>query len=166
MTEPPRRPILVDITGFLIFLVLSFSAAGLGGIATASNLVPWYASLEKPSWNPPNSVFGPAWTTLYTLMGIAAWLVWRRGGPGGVPVLVPLGWFLLQLALNALWSWVFFGWHRPALAFAEILLLGLAILATILSFRRLSETAAWLLAPYLLWVSFAAALNGAIAWMN
>jgi benzodiazapine receptor len=166
MNEPPRSSILAQALGLVVSLILAFSAAGIGGIATASNLTPWYASLAKPSWNPPNWVFGPVWTVLYTLMGIAAWLVWRRGGPGGVPTMIPLSFYVLQLLLNALWSWLFFGWHRTGLAFADILLLWLAILVTILSFRRVSLTAAALLVPYLLWVSFATTLNGAIAWLN
>lgn len=164
--QSPRPSLASDAVRLIVALLVAFSAAAIGSTATIPNLEPWYASLTKPSWNPPNAVFGPVWSTLYTLMGIAAWLVWRRGGTDGVNVRVPLTWFLLQLALNALWSWLFFGWHRVGLAFLEVLLLGLAILATILSFRRVSSLAAILLVPYLLWVSFASILNLAIARLN
>ena len=117
----------------------------------------WYASLEKPSWNPPGWVFGPVWTALYTMMAVAAWLVWRKGGWCGQRQ--PLLLFHAQLALNALWTPLFFGLHRPGVAFAEIVLLWLAIATTLAAFRPVSRLAAWLLAPYLAWVSFAAALN-------
>jgi translocator protein len=166
MMATPRPSLAGDAIRLTAALLVAFAAAAIGAIATVRNLDPWYASLEKPSWTPPNSVFGPVWTLLYTLMGVAAWLIWRRGGPAGANVTVPLGWFVLQLALNSLWSWLFFGWHRTGLALLEVLLLWLAILATILSFRRVSSLAAILLVPYLLWVSYAAALNGAIARLN
>ncbi|MCU0784896.1 MAG: tryptophan-rich sensory protein [Verrucomicrobia bacterium] len=117
----------------------------------------WYATLKKPSWNPPGWIFGPVWTALYTMMAVAAWLVWKRGG--FVAQRRPLLIFLAQLALNALWTPLFFGLHRPGLAFAEIVLLWLAIAATIPTFWRVSSLAAWLLVPYLAWVSFAAVLN-------
>ena len=117
----------------------------------------WYAALKKPAWNPPGWVFAPVWTTLYTMMAVAAWLVWQRGGFAAQRR--PLGLFLAQLALNALWTPLFFGWHLPGLAFAEIVLLWLAIAATLIAFRPVSRVAAWLLAPYLAWVSFASFLN-------
>ncbi len=124
----------------------------------------WYAALAKPAWNPPGWVFAPVWTTLYGLMGVAAWLVWRRGGwrtRRG-----PLTLFVAQLALNALWTPLFFGLHRIDLALLDILLLGAAIVATIVLFRRTSRVAAWLLAPYLLWVSFASVLTFTIWRLN
>jgi benzodiazapine receptor len=161
-----RRSWLIEGIGLVASLLVAFAAAAIGGIATTQNLIPWYAGLTKPSWTPPNWLFGPVWSALYTLMGIAAWLVWRRGRDGAPNIAIPLGWFLLQLALNALWSWLFFGWHLTGPAFAEILLLWLAILATIFSFRRISSLAAVLLVPYLIWVTYASALNGAIAWLN
>jgi tryptophan-rich sensory protein len=117
----------------------------------------WYASLRKPSWNPPGWIFGPVWTALYAMMAVAAWLIWRRGGWGKQRR--PLLLFIVQLALNALWTPLFFGLHRPGLAFAEILLLWLAIALTLAAFWREHRAAAWLLAPYLAWVSFAALLN-------
>lgn len=140
--------------GLLVWLALTFAAAAIGGQSGPGE---WYAALHKPAWNPPNWLFGPVWTVLYTVMAVAAWLVWRRGGMRVQAV--PLGLFLFQLALNAAWSWLFFGLHRPGLAFAEIILLWLAILATALAFRPVSAAAFWLLIPYLAWVSFAAVLN-------
>jgi tryptophan-rich sensory protein len=136
------------------WVLLCFGAAAFGGLFMPGE---WYASLKKPSWNPPGWVFGPMWTTLYVMMAVAAWLVWRQGGWGKQRK--PLVIFLAQLVLNAAWTPLFFGLKYPGLAFAEILLLWLAIAATVAVFRRVSCAAAWLLAPYLAWVSFAAALN-------
>lgn len=124
----------------------------------------WYATLRKPSWNPPAWVFGPVWTALYTMMAVAAWLVWRRGGWAAQRR--PLALFLVQLALNAGWTPLFFGLKSPGLALAEIGLLWLAIVGTLIAFARVSRAAAWLLAPYLAWVSFAAALNFALWRLN
>ncbi len=117
----------------------------------------WYAALAKPAWNPPGWLFGPVWTALYVLMGVAAWLVWRRGGWRAQRR--PLGWFVAQLALNALWTPLFFGFHRIDLALLEIVVLWGAIVAMIAAFARTSALAAWLLAPYLAWVSFATFLT-------
>ncbi len=136
------------------WVLLCFAAAALGGLFMPGD---WYASLKKPSWNPPGWIFGPVWTALYTMMAVAAWLVWRSGGFAAQRR--PLALFLVQLALNAAWTPLFFGLHWPGVAFAEILFLWLAIGATLLAFRPVSGVAAWLLAPYLAWVSFAAALN-------
>jgi len=124
----------------------------------------WYASLKKPAWNPPGWVFGPVWTALYAMMAVAAWLVWRRGGFSTHRK--PLVIFLVQLVLNAGWTPLFFGLHSPGLAFAEIVLLWLAIAATIVVFRPVSRTAMLLLVPYLAWVSFATALNFALWRLN
>lgn len=136
------------------WLLTCFAAAAIGGLFMPGE---WYASLKKPSWNPPSWIFGPVWTALYTMMAVAAWLVWQRGGFAAQRR--PLSLFLVQLALNAAWTPLFFGLHWSGVAFAEIVLLGLAILATLLVFRPVSRIAAWLLAPYLVWVSFAAVLN-------
>jgi tryptophan-rich sensory protein len=135
-------------------MLACFVAAAMGGLFMPGE---WYASLRKPSWNPPGWIFGPVWTVLYTMMAVAAWMVWRRGGWGKqrTPLLV----FLAQLMLNALWTPLFFGLQRPGLAFAEILLLWLAIVVTIVVFNPVSRPAMLLLVPYLAWVSFAAALN-------
>ena len=149
-SKPMGRPLLA-LTGWVL---LCFGAASLGGLFGPGE---WYGALKKPAWNPPGWVFGPVWTALYTMMAAAAWLVWRQGGwaKQRQPLLI----FVAQLALNALWTPLFFGLHRPGMAFAEIVLLGLAIATTLTAFRPVSRIAAWLLAPYLAWVSFAAALN-------
>ncbi len=136
------------------WLLVCFAAAAFGAMFPPGD---WYAALRKPSWNPPNWIFGPAWTALYMMMAVAAWLVWRQGGWNQQRK--PLLLFLAQLTLNAAWTPLFFGLRRPDVAFAEIVLLWLAIAATLLAFRSVSRPAAWLLAPYLAWVSFAAALN-------
>ena len=146
---------------FIGWIALCFSAAAYG-----SQFMPgeWYAGLKKPSWNPPGWIFGPVWSALYTMMAVAAWLVWRRGG--FTVNRFPLSLFLTQLLLNALWSWLFFGLKNPALAFVEIVLLWLGIGATLAAFWPRQRAAAWLLAPYLAWVSFAAVLNFTLWQMN
>ncbi len=136
------------------WLVLTFAAASMGALFLPGE---WYASLKKPSWNPPAWLFGPVWTALYTVMAVAVWLVWRRGCC--TVQRRPLLLFLAQLTLNAVWTPLFFGLHRPGLAFAEIVLLWLAIATTLAVFRPVSRTAAGLLVPYLAWVGFAAVLN-------
>ena len=138
----------------VLFLILCLGAGILGSIATRPAIPTWYAQLIKPDWTPPAWVFGPVWTTLYMLMAVAAWLVWRKVGWSGAT-----GLFLIQLAVNASWSWLFFGMRRPDLGLAGILLLLVLIVLTALSFWRVSTVAGWLLVPYLLWSSFAAALN-------
>ncbi|MBM4069716.1 MAG: tryptophan-rich sensory protein [Planctomycetes bacterium] len=146
-----------------VFLVICLGTAGLGAVLTNLSVGEWYANLPKPSWNPPNWVFGPVWTVLYCGMAVAAWLVWSRQGRDRKVAMLLFG---LQLCLNAVWSALFFGLRSPGLALADIILLWLAILATILAFRRVSAMAAALLIPYLAWVSFAVALNAAIWRMN
>jgi benzodiazapine receptor len=136
----------------------------VGGSGSAFPPGEWYRQLVKPPLNPPPWVFGPVWTLLYILMGLSAWLVWRR--PGWPAARAPLGLFGVQLFLNALWSWLFFGWHRVDLALVDIVLLWAAILGTLVAFGRIRRTAAWLLGPYLLWVSFAVYLNAALWWLN
>jgi translocator protein len=151
------------VLGLAGWLLMSFTAAALGGIAT-SNAGSFYEQLARPSWAPPASVFGPVWSVLYLLMGIAAWLVWRERGFAGARAALSL--FVWQLAANALWSWLFFGWHRGALAFADILLLWVLIIVTLIAFWRVRALAGALLVPYLLWVSFASALNYAVWQLN
>ncbi len=143
------------------WIVLCFGAAAIGAFFPPGE---WYQSINKPTWNPPAWVFGPVWTTLYAMMAVAAWRVWRQGG--FAKQRGPLGIFLLQLALNAAWSLLFFGLKQPGIAFAEIVLLWLAIAWTIAAFRRVQRFAAWLLVPYLAWVSFAAFLNGTLWRLN
>lgn len=140
--------------GLVVWLVVCFGAAAVGSLSMPGA---WYASLNKPSWNPPSWVFGPVWTVLYAAMAVAAWLVWRRGGLARQRG--AMGLFLLQLALNAAWSPVFFGMQRMGLALVVMMLLWAAIAATMVAFFRVSRGAGWLLVPYLAWVSFAAVLN-------
>lgn len=136
------------------WLALSFAAAAMGGLFLPGE---WYAGLRKPAWNPPNGIFAPVWTALYTIMAVAAWLVWRRGGFAGQRRALSL--FLLQLLFNALWSPLFFGLRNPALGFLDIVLLWLALLATMITFWKARRLAGALLLPYLAWVTFASALN-------
>ncbi len=150
---------------FVVSIVLCLAAGFLGSLATRPSIPGWYAALEKPSFNPPNWLFGPVWTLLYILMGIALFLVWRLGlDTRGVKTAVIL--FLVQLALNVLWSYVFFGAHRLGGAFAVIAVLWVFILLTMLRFFPLYRAAGWLLVPYLLWVSFASVLNFSIWRLN
>jgi tryptophan-rich sensory protein len=146
------------------FLLASFVAAAIGGYATAESVKTWYPLLNKPAWNPPAWVFGPAWTLLYTLMSIAAWRVWRHQDQPGTKSALTL--FFIQLVLNAGWSLVFFGLHQPGWAMVVILALWLILLSLQRAFWRIDRLAAWLWLPYLLWVSFATTLNAAIWWLN
>lgn len=156
---------LGSIGRLIASLAITLAAAGIGGIATASSVNTWYQELVKPSFNPPSWLFGPVWTVLYILMGIALFLVWQEVSEGHTSqgALVT---FAIQLLLNVLWSFAFFGLRSPLAGLVVIVLLWLAILATILSFYRVSPTAAYLLVPYVLWVSFAAILNFSIWWLN
>lgn len=151
-----------SILGLLGWLALCFSAAIIG------NWFPpgaWYAQLDKPSWTPPAAVFGPVWTTLYFLMGVAAWLVWRQDG-FSAEATIALSLFLVQLALNAFWSIIFFGWQEPGIAFVELVVLWGAIVLTLIFFWRHNTLAGLLLVPYLLWTTFAGLLNFAIWQLN
>lgn len=145
--------------GMLALALLAPQAAGaLGSFFTASAIPEWYATLVRPELAPPNWVFAPVWTTLFLLMGLALFLVWQKRSPmEGIRIATLL--FFAQLCLNVLWSVLFFGMQNPGLALAEIGILWLSILATILVFFKVSRTAALLLVPYLLWVTFAAYLN-------
>jgi tryptophan-rich sensory protein len=117
----------------------------------------WYASLAKPSWNPPNAIFGPVWSVLYVLMGVAAWLVWRKAGFSNAGAALIL--FVVQLVLNALWSYLFFGLHRPDMAFLDIVALWVVILVVAALFWRVDRIAGGLMVPYVAWVTFASYLN-------
>jgi tryptophan-rich sensory protein len=152
MTNGP----LTQLIGLAGWLLISFSAAAIGGVAT-SNAGDFYQQLDRPSWAPPESIFGPVWSALYFLMGISAWLVWRERGFSQARVALWL--FVVQHVFNALWSWLFFAWQRGALSFAEIIVLWLLIFATLVMFWRVRPLAGMMLVPYLLWVTYAAALN-------
>jgi tryptophan-rich sensory protein len=150
----------------LIGAILICETAGLiGSVFTASSIPTWYAGIVKPALNPPAWVFGPVWTMLFALMGIAAFMVWKKR-VGRKDAKIALGIFAGQLVLNTLWSVIFFGLRSPGGALVEIVFLWLAILATIVTFAKISKPAAWLLAPYIVWVSFAMYLNFAIWTLN
>jgi len=149
-----QRSLSSQLIGLLGWLLAAFAAGALGAVASV-DAASFYAQLSKPTWAPPASVFGPVWSALYALMGVAAWLVWRSPGPRTKALAL----FAAQLAANALWSWLFFAWHRGALAAVEVLVLLALIVATMAAFLRSSRLAAVLLLPYLLWVSFASALT-------
>jgi benzodiazapine receptor len=149
--------------GLVLWVLLCAAAGAIGAIASA-DAPRFYGSLTQPTWAPPSQVFGPVWTCLYLLMAVAAWLVWRERG--WARARGALGMFVLQLVINAAWSWLFFGAHEGALAFADIVVLLALILATIVAFARIRALAAWLLVPYLLWVSFATALNWSVWQLN
>lgn len=150
----------------LIFaLVLCFAAAALGSVFTMPAITTWYATITKPVFSPPNWIFGPVWTLLYICMAIALWLVWntktkKKEKQAGEK------YFYAQLALNSLWSILFFGLHAPLLAFAEIIVLWIMIYLTIKNFFAVSKNAGWLLIPYIAWVSFASILNLSVAILN
>lgn len=146
-------------------LVICFAAAALGSLATAPQIATWYAGLNKPFFSPPNWIFGPVWTILYAMMAVAAWLIWEKG-QNKKEVQSALLVFLAQLAVNVLWSFLFFAWHSLWGAYLGIIVLWLLILLTIIRFFKLDRTAGWLLVPYILWVSFASFLNLAIAILN
>jgi translocator protein len=158
LVQPNRSRSVLALAGWHL---LVFAAASVGGLVHPDE---WFARLQKPAWNPPNWIFGPVWTILYVTMAVAAWLVWRRGGFAAQRV--PLLLFFLQLLFNALWSPLFFGLHLPGLAFMDLLLLWLALVATVVAFWRARRPAGALLLPYLGWVTFAGGLNFAIWRLN
>ena len=153
-----------DLLALALFVGICLGIGGLGGAVTASSVTEWYPTLNKPSFNPPNWVFGPVWTALYVMMGVAAWRVWRAADRDTARA--PLAVFALQLAVNLGWSVAFFGLRDPGLAVAVILALDLLVLGTALMFRRVDRVAEWLLVPYLAWIAFATILNIAIWRLN
>lgn len=161
--RPLFRPGSSHLLGLLGWLALVFAAAAIGGLASAS-AGDFYRQIVRPEWAPPGWLFGPVWSALYLLMGVAAWLVWRARGFDGARAALSL--FLVQLAANALWTWLFFAWRQGALAFAEILVLWALIAATTIAFWRVRPLAGALLLPYLAWVSFACALTWATWKLN
>ena len=154
-----------NLTKLLISLLLPLAIGFSGSYFTVTGPGSWYATVEKPEWNPPSWVFGPVWTTLYIMMGIAVFLVWKQNHKGvrKQPAMI---FFSVQLLLNFFWSFIFFGQHRIGLALVDILLLWFSILITIFLFARIIRIAAWLLVPYICWVSFAGLLNYAIWKLN
>jgi benzodiazapine receptor len=147
-----------------LFLLLAFAAAAIGSLATFTSVSTWYPTLQKPTWSPPNAVFGPVWSILYVLMAIATWRAWRVGDASTARRTVSL--YSAQLTLNALWSILFFGLRRPGVAFVEIIVLWLLLIVILRRYWRADRVAAYLWLPYVAWVTFAAALNGAIWSLN
>ncbi|MDR9417485.1 TspO/MBR family protein [Gracilimonas sp.] len=154
---------------FWLKIVLGIIVCNLIGLMASSVTLPaisdWYVNLNKPFFNPPNWLFGPVWTLLYTFMGIAAAMIWQQGFRHE-KVKYALAIFGIQLGLNGIWSFLFFGFQSPLLAFIEIIILLIAIVITILKFKEIKPIAAWLLIPYLLWVLFASVLNFSIFLLN
>ena len=153
-----------QIAGLVVSLLVVFGAASLGRLFTVLSVGTWYPTLIKPTWTPSGVTIGTVWAILYTLMGIAAWIVWCHGGVGMQRR--PLGIYAIQLLLNAGWSALFFGLRSPGLALFEIGALWIAILATVATFWQVSRAAGVLMMPYLSWVVFAAVLNAIIWWLN
>jgi tryptophan-rich sensory protein len=149
----------------ILVVVVCVTIGYLSGMVTRDSITTWYPTLVKPVFNPPNWIFGPIWSLLYIMMGIAAGLIWTSNFEEKI-VKKALGFFAIQLALNALWSYLFFGLHNPLLALIEIIILWLLIFETYNQFRKINKTASYLLLPYLAWVSFATVLNFSIWWLN
>jgi len=156
---------IIKMLKLIAAIAICQTAGIIGAVFTTSSIPNWYATLQKPFFNPPNWIFGPVWITLYTMMGIAAFLVFESKRDRK-EVNTAIYYFLAQLILNSIWSIIFFGLRLPLLAFAEIVLLWVAITATMIKFQKISRPAFYLLIPYILWVSFAAVLNLSLAILN
>lgn len=153
-----------QLAGLVVCLAVVFAAGAVGIPFTTHATATWYQDIAKPAWTPPDGVFAPVWTVLYLLMAVAAWLVWRRGGFAANRLALSL--FVVQLALNAAWTVIFFGARLFGVASVEIALLWCAILLCTLMLRRVQPFSVWLMLPYLLWVGFASVLNVSIWWLN
>lgn len=149
----------------IISIAIPVLIGGSAGFFTATGVESWYQTIQKPSWNPPSWIFAPVWTTLYVLMGIALFLIWKSAAPDTLKK-TAIGLFALQLTLNFFWSFIFFKLEQPGWALAEIIVMWIFILLTIFSFAKINTTAAWLLVPYISWVSFATILNYTIWKLN
>ncbi len=154
------------ISKILVVVVTCLVVGYFSGMVTRSAIITWYPTLVKPSFNPPNWIFAPVWSMLYVMMGVAAGLVWSRMEYEKEVVKNALVLLAIQLALNALWSFLFFGLKNPMLAGLEIIILWLMIFETYVKFAKINKIAGYLMIPYLLWVSFASILNGSIWWLN
>lgn len=149
----------------VISLLLPLAVGGVAGLFTQPEIATWYETIQKPAWQPPNWLFGPVWTVLYVMMGTALYLVWKMDAPSPQKRTAVTLW-AVQLGLNFFWSFIFFKHHQIGLALVDIVALWIGILLTILVFARIKRTAAWLLVPYIGWVSFAGILNVAIYRLN
>jgi benzodiazapine receptor len=158
MTTPQK------IGAFLLSLIIPLAVGGISGFFTVSAIPGWYQTIQKPSWNPPNWVFGPVWTTLYVLMGIAMYLIWTQPRTEQRQRALYLN--AAQLILNFFWSLIFFNLHAIGWALIEIIILWVVIVQTMFAYDRVYKPAAWLLLPYIVWVTFATILNGTIWWLN
>jgi translocator protein len=147
----------------VISILIPLALGGIAGYATSQNILTWYVTLNKPFFTPPNYLFGPVWTSLFIMMGIACYLIWQSTHESKNKALTI---YVIQLALNFSWSFVFFQFHQLGLAFIIIVCMWLSIFTTIVFFRKINNIAAWLLIPYILWVSYASALNFAVWQMN
>lgn len=158
MTTPQK------IGAFLLSLIIPLAVGGISGFFTVSAIPGWYQTIQKPSWNPPSWVFGPVWTTLYVLMGIAMYLIWTQPRTEQRQRALYLN--AAQLILNFFWSLIFFNLHAIGWALIEIIILWVVIVQTMFAYDRVYKPAAWLLLPYIVWVTFATILNGTIWWLN
>lgn len=155
---------LNEALALVLFLILCLSAELMGSLLTMSSVDTWYQTIEKPSWTPPNWLFAPVWTTLFLLMAVSAWMIWLDGGIR--QNIVPLALFIIQLAFNVLWSGLFFANQSPGLAFINIVFLWFLILSMIIAFIKVKQIAGYMNIPYMLWVTYAGALNLSIWRLN
>jgi translocator protein len=154
------------ISRIAIVVIICLAVGYLSGMVTRASITTWYPTLVKPSFNPPNWIFAPVWTSLYVMMGVAAGLIWNQITTQKAAVTKALQFFTIQLVLNALWSYLFFGLHNLMLATIEVVLLWLMIFETYSQFAKINKTASYLMLPYLAWVSFASVLTASIWWLN
>ncbi|HBS52955.1 MAG TPA: sensory protein TspO [Flavobacterium sp.] len=154
------------ISRIAIVVIICLAVGYLSGMVTRASITTWYPTLVKPSFNPPNWIFAPVWTSLYVMMGVAAGLIWNQITTQKSAVTKALQFFTIQLILNALWSYLFFGLHNLMLATIEVVLLWLMIFETYSQFAKINKTASYLMLPYLAWVSFASVLTASIWWLN
>ena len=156
---------MLNTLKLIIAIVIPVAVGAISGFFTIAEIPGWYQTINKPAWSPPSWIFGPVWTALYVMMGIALFLVWRPDASGTIKK-TAITLFAGQLALNFFWSFIFFNQHQPGWALAEIIVMWIFILLTIFAFAPISKTAAWLLVPYISWVSFAIILNYSIWRLN
>jgi tryptophan-rich sensory protein len=154
------------ISRIAIVVIICLAVGYLSGMVTRTSITTWYPTLVKPSFNPPNWIFAPVWTSLYVMMGVAAGFIWNQITTQKAAVTKALQFFTIQLVLNALWSYLFFGLHNLMLATIEVVLLWLMIFETYSQFAKINKTASYLMLPYLAWVSFASVLTASIWWLN
>jgi benzodiazapine receptor len=160
-----KKTLFIDVSKLVVSILVCQAAGVIGGLATAPNVETWYAYVEKPTFTPPDWVFSPVWISLYLLMGVSGYLVWRKGlDKSGVRKAMAV--YVVQLILNPVWSFAFFGLHSPLAGLVVIVILWFSIILTIFYFLKVSRTAAFLLVPYILWVSFATVLNFSIFVLN